>query len=115
MHELSLSESIVKAALAVRGVRSDNLRALNVRVGALSGASTAALASCLSAVLEGNNIRNVKVNIVETPAIMRCRCGRQYETKSLWDGCPACGGFEREMLEGADVTLDSVEVEDGED
>ena len=115
MHELSLSDSLVRVALETPGVREDNLRALNVHVGALSSASASALSFCLALVLEQRGLKDVKVNLVEAPARARCRCGHDYNPKRLWDGCPKCGGFDRETTDGQDVTLDSVEVEDGED
>ena len=115
MHELSLSEGILNAALSAPGVDEARLRALNVKVGALSGTSISALSFCLELVLEQKGLKNVKVNILESPARVRCRCGHEYCPPNLWDGCPECGGFDRQILEGRDVTLDSVEVEDGED
>ena len=115
MHELSLSESMVSAALATPGVRPEGLRSLNVSVGALSSASPAALSFCLELVLEQRGLQGVKVNLREVPARVRCRCGDEHCPENLWDPCPKCGGFDREPIEGHDVVLDSVEVENDQD
>jgi len=106
---------MVSAALATPGVSAQRLRSLSVSVGALSSASASALSFCLELVLEQRGIEGVKVNIREVPARVRCRCGDEHCPENLWDPCPKCGGFDREPIEGHDVILDSVEVEDGED
>ena len=115
MHELSLSESILRAALAAAGERKDHIRALTVKVGALSGASVPTLEFCMELVLEQMGMRGVQVRIEPVPARVRCRCGHDYSPEDLFAGCPSCGEFEREFLDGLDVTLESIEVENGQD
>jgi len=115
MHELTLSEGIVRTVLATPGVREDRLRAVSLKVGALSGASVGALEFCMGLVLEQKGLGAVAVRIEQVPARVRCACGHDYTTESLFAGCPACGGFARDVVEGRDVTIESAEVEDGED
>ena len=115
MHELALSENILGLALATPEAETGRLRALTVKVGALSGASVASLEFCMNIVLEQRAIAGVQVRLVEEPARARCACGKEYAAESLFEGCPACGGFQREIVAGRDVTLQSIEVEDGED
>jgi hydrogenase nickel incorporation protein HypA/HybF len=112
MHELSISESIVRTALETPGASRANLRALTVKVGALSSVSTANLAYCMDLVLEQKGMRSVEVRIEEVPALARCRCGHEYTAESIFLGCPRCGGFDREITGGRDVSLESIEVED---
>lgn len=112
MHELGVSESILRTALGTPGACETNLRALTVKVGVLSSVSTANLAFCMDIVLEQRGIKGVQVRIEEVPALARCRCGHEYSAESLFVGCPACSGFDREIVEGRDVTLQSIEVED---
>jgi len=115
MHELGLSEGILRAALATPRVTRRNLRGLTVKVGALSGASVSALEFCLNVVLEDGDMTDVQVRVEEAPARLRCDCGHEYSPPSIFEGCPKCGGFDREVLDGQDVTLESIEVDDGED
>jgi len=112
MHELSISESILRTALETPGASETNLRALTVKVGALSSVSTANLAYCMDLVLEQRGIRGVQVRIEKVPALARCRCGHEYSADSIFVGCPLCNGFDREIVEGHDVSLESIEVED---
>ena len=115
MHELVLSENILNVALRTPEAGGGRLRAITVKVGALSGASVASLEFCMGIMLEQKGVAGVQVHLVAEPARARCACGEQYAAESLFEGCPACGGFEREIVAGRDVTLESIEVEDGED
>ena len=112
MHELGISESILRTALETPGACESNLRAMRVKVGALSSVSTANLAFCMDLVLEQRGIKGVEVHIEEVQPLARCPCGLEYHPESLFVGCPRCGGFEREIVEGRDVTQESLEVED---
>ena len=115
MHELTLSEGIVRTVLATPGVGKDNLRAVSLKVGALSNVSVSALEFCMQLVLEQQGLEAVGVRIEEVPARLRCACGRRYTAGSLFEPCPACGGTARDVVEGRDVTIESAEVEDGQD
>jgi len=115
MHELGISEGILQAALSAPGATRENVRAFHIRVGALSSASPEALEFCMGLVLEQNGMAEAQVRIETAPARARCECGHEAEIENLFDGCPSCGGFNREILEGQDVTLQSIEVENGED
>lgn len=115
MHELVLSENIIRLALRVPEAGAGRLRAITVTVGALSGASLASLEFCMGIVLEQKGMAGVAVRLVGEPARARCACGEEYAAESLFEGCPACGGFQREIVAGRDVTLQSIEVEDGKD
>ena len=112
MHELSISESILRTALETPGACKTNLCALTVKVGVLSSVSTANLAYCMDLVLEQRGIKGVQVRIEEVPAQARCRCGHEYSAESIFVGCPLCSGFDREIVAGRDVSLESIEVED---
>jgi len=115
MHELSLSESILRTALSAAGSRSDRIRGLTVKVGALSSVSVPTLEFCMGLVLEQEGMEGVAVRVEKVPARAHCSCGHRYVAEDLFAGCPRCGGFERQIVEGEDVTLESIEVEDGED
>lgn len=115
MHELVLSESIVRAALENPDARGRTLRALTVKVGALSSVSVPSLEFCVGLVLEQRGIEGAQVRVEAVPARLRCACGHEYASEDMFCGCPRCGGFEREVLDGQDVTLESIEVEDDQD
>ncbi len=114
MHELMLSEGIVRTVLATPGASRENLRAINIRVGALSSANVEALEFGMKLMLKQEGIEGTEVRITEEPARVRCSCGKEYASESMFDPCPGCGGYERDILEGTEVTVESIEVEDEE-
>jgi len=115
MHELMLSEGIVRAVLSTPGATRENLRTVNIKVGALSSASTELLEFGMGVMLKQEGVEGVEVRIEEVPARVRCKCGNEYASENMFDACPKCGGFNREILAGMEVTVESIEVEDEED
>jgi len=115
MHELALSEQIVRTALRASGARKDSITAIAVQVGALSAVSVSALEFCLRAVLDQHGLKDAEAQIAWVPARVRCECGHCYETEDMFAPCPRCGDYAREVIDGRDVIIQHVEVEDGED
>ncbi len=42
-------------------------------------------------------------------------CDIEYEAKDFYQGCPDCGSISRRILSGREFTVDSVELEEGND
>lgn len=101
--------------LSTPGASRENLRAINIKVGALSSASVEALEFGMKLMLNQEGVEGAEVRIEGVPARVRCNCGKEYEPASMFEPCPECGGFEREILGGKDVTVESIEVEEDEE
>ena len=115
MHELSLAQSIVRSAQSVARQHGRELRGVNLAVGSLSSVSLPTLEFCMRLVLEQEGLEGVSVRVREVRARARCACGEEYVADDLFTGCPRCGGFERDVVDGQDVVVESIEVEDGQD
>ena len=114
MHELTLAESIVSSILRTPGVEANRVRAVAVEVGALAAVNVDSLEFCLRAVLDERGMPQAQAQITSAPAVLRCKCGERFETPDAFAPCPSCGGFEREIQAGTDVTVLHVEVDDEE-
>jgi len=114
MHELALSESIVHTAVRACGGDKARVVAVGIDVGVLSAVAPATLEFCMRLVLDESGMTHTQVRISETPAVARCECGLDFEPGDAFAPCPQCGGFEREIVGGMDVTVRYVEVEDEE-
>lgn len=112
MHELSLSEDMLRTALEAAGGHPGRLAALNVRCGTLSGANAESLRFCLKVLCERRGLCDIKVNVTETPAALQCVCGHSWSAPGIFSGCPCCGGQEHDVTGGMEITLESIEVED---
>ena len=114
MHELALSQTIVDSVLEACPGGAASVRAIAVRVGTLSAVNADSLEFCLGLVLQERGLAAARAEVTWVPARIRCACGQSYETDDMLEGCPKCGGYRREVLDGKDVTVQYVEVEDEE-
>ncbi len=114
MHELSLSQEIVRAALQATDIPRGGISAIGIEVGALSGVNMTSMEFCMRVVLDNEGMEHVQAKIAWVPAKLRCACGSIYKTDDMFAGCPACGGFQREVLSGKDVSIQYVETDDGQ-
>jgi hydrogenase nickel incorporation protein HypA/HybF len=112
VHELALSQDIVKTVLRATDVPEERISGVVVDVGELSSVNVDSLEFCLKLAFEERGMERTAVQIHRTPAEARCRCGATYQPETMFAPCPECGGFDRELLRGMDVTIRYVEVED---
>jgi hydrogenase nickel incorporation protein HypA/HybF len=115
MHELALSESVVRTVLDAVAGASQRVRKIGLEVGALSAVNVSSLEFCMQVVLEQNGMARTQVEIVEVPARVECACGRTYEPADMFSPCPECDGFDRQVVAGNDLTVEYVEVDDEQD
>ena len=117
MHELSISQSIVDLVLAeLSRMEPKPARILSVRVAA--GALRQIVPSCLQDayrfLAEGTAVQGSSLELRALPLKSRCRsCGRESESPGFPGDCPSCGSAEMEITGGAELYVESVEVEDG--
>jgi hydrogenase nickel incorporation protein HypA/HybF len=110
MHELSLSRSILDAALAHADGRS--VVAVDVTVGALRQVVPSSLSFYFEIVSSGTICDGARLRTHLAPARMRCVCGHEWELREPAFRCPRCDGGEVTVLSGEELTVDSIEVEE---
>ena len=115
MHELALSDSIVRTVLDACGTGPEHVRKIGLEVGALSAVNVSSLEFCMQVVLEQSGMKQVAVEIREVRARVECACGRAYEPADMFTPCPDCDGFDRRIVAGNDLTVEYVEVDDEQD
>jgi len=114
MHEASIVESLID--LVRQNVPDPSLvRRVDVCVGLLSGVSPDAMRFYFD--LMRDDALNPRAELVVSlePLQARCEsCGASHSlNEALWI-CPACGAGSLALLNGDELHLRSVEVEDGE-
>jgi hydrogenase nickel incorporation protein HypA/HybF len=117
MHELSIAASIVEAvtesASAYPGAR---VKAVRLRVGALSSVVEDSLQFCWELATEGSPLAGAKLDINKLPVIVHCEaCG----VDSVLDGvqsfrCPRCGEIAADLRQGRELEIESIEIEEPE-
>jgi hydrogenase nickel incorporation protein HypA/HybF len=118
MHELSLAYSLVETAeQAARDARAVKVTAVNLQIGKLSGVVQDALLFSFDIATNGTLLAGAKLNIEELAVIVRCRsCEKlvQIENIQLFR-CPLCQTPTAEIVQGREMQIVSIEIEETED
>lgn len=117
MHELSIASSIVEAvtesAAAYPGARVLEVR---LRVGALASIVEDSLQFCWELATEDSPLAGSVLVINKLPVIVHCgACGRDSELDGVQSfRCMHCGEIAADFLQGRELEIESIEVEDPE-
>ena len=111
MHELSIAEAIVRIADGHAAGRQ--VVKVELKVGHLRQVVPSALAFAFELVAEGTAVAGAELVMEEVPARGRCRaCGAETQLDGFPLQCAACAGFDLELLQGEELLVDSLELED---
>jgi hydrogenase nickel incorporation protein HypA/HybF len=111
MHELAIADSVVRIACAHAGGR--RVTKVDVKVGHLRQVVPSALEFAFGLVAEGTEVEGAELAIEAVPAAGRCRgCGADTPLPELPLRCARCGGFDVEVLQGEELLVDSLEIEE---
>ena len=110
MHEFALAQDIVETISTKVTDDLEKVSHINIDVGVFSGVVVDSLDFGLKIILAEKKIPGVKINIVEVPTIARCECGKEYEIKEIFESCPKCHSFNRKLISGMDIVINSIEL-----
>lgn len=109
MHEVGIVRAALDAAGAACGGR--DVRAVRLRVGALTGVVPAALQHAWAALRTGTACEEAELVIETVPGSCRCAaCDALYASAALLPACPRCGRAPDEVLSGRELELATLEV-----
>ena len=111
MHELAIAESVVQIA----GRHADGRRVTKVylKVGHLRQVVPSALAFSFELVAQGTPIEGAQLEMEEVPATGSCQgCREKSRLESFPLQCKVCGGFDLELLQGEELYVESLELEE---
>jgi hydrogenase nickel incorporation protein HypA/HybF len=112
MHELSIAHSLVELAIeAARDTGLKRVRAVHLKLGALSGVVKEALEFSFDVVIEGTPIEGAKLIVEDVP--VKIFCPRCQDARTLAEPfpmrCPVCRMKTGEVLEGREMELVALE------
>ena len=112
MHEVSLMEQTLAIALENAHSQGGNqIHAVKMRLGAMSGVVPEALEFAFEVVTEGTIAEGAKLEIEIVPVVCHCaHCDANFEPDELFYECPQCGNFSNQILTGREIELTSLEV-----
>ncbi|MCX6582331.1 MAG: hydrogenase maturation nickel metallochaperone HypA [Candidatus Aminicenantes bacterium] len=110
MHEFALATDIIETVSTSVAPDLSKLLGIDIEVGLFSGVVADSLDFGLKTILADKNLPDVKINITEVPTIARCECGNDYSLKEIFENCSLCHSFNRKIISGMDVVIESVEL-----
>ena len=114
MHELSIAISLIDAASEeAERLGAQSVRAVHLRLGALSGVVKEALLSAYELAREGTRLAAATLKVVDVPTVIHCSaCNREWQTESAFDAfCPVCGSPPGKIVSGRELELSALEIE----
>ena len=112
MHELSLMEAVRELALAqARAHGAERIAAITLRIGSLAGVEPEALRFAHEVVMAGTAAEGAALRIQTVPARFACEpCQQPFEAERGDCLCPRCGALSRQLLQGRELELASLEL-----
>ncbi len=115
MHELSIAISLVDlAAEHARQHGGVRLNALHLKLGPLSGVVRDALLFSYDVACNGTTLEGSQLVIEDVPVIVHCQhCEAERELESIQHlCCPVCGKLTPEVVQGRELELVAMEIEE---
>jgi hydrogenase nickel incorporation protein HypA/HybF len=84
-----------------------------LKVGHLRQVVPSALAFSFELVAQGTPVEGAELKVQQVPAAGLCRdCGEETRLEGFPLQCQACGGFDLEILQGEELFVESLEMEE---
>ena len=113
MHELSIMESALQAALShTRQAGAARLHVLRLRIGDLSGVVPEALQFAFEALAQGTEAEGGRLDIERVQARFWCgACQAEFGADNLLAVCPTCSQPSGDLRAGRELEIASLEIE----
>lgn len=114
MHELSLALNIIDIVASRAAAEGGHtITEIEVDVGQLAGVQIDSLEFCFQAARKATPAENAALKIIPIPGKGRCsECRHEFAVAAFFASCPQCGGFAVEILEGKDLKIRSISIEE---
>jgi hydrogenase nickel incorporation protein HypA/HybF len=112
MHELPITEGILKIAVEASGGR--RITAIHLVIGDLASIVDDSVQFYFDIISKGTPAESAILDFQRRPAIVICLdCGQHAEVRApLPPACPHCGGARLRVTGGRELRVDSIEVSD---
>jgi len=113
MHELSIMESALSAALAeARKAGARRILLIRLRIGILSGVVPEALEFAFEALTPGTLAEGAELAIDKVAARFWCAaCAREFQSDDMFTECPGCRQPSGELRAGREMEIASLEID----
>ena len=113
MHELSITESLLKTASDyVQKNKAKRVTALNLVIGELSGIIDESVQFYWDMISENSICEKSILHFDKRQAIMKCMtCDNEFSLDGELSPCPSCSSMDLKFISGNEFLLESIEIE----
>ncbi len=114
MHETGIAMEVLRIAReTAEREGAGRVLAVRLRVGRWSGVEAETLRFALETLADGPLLAGCRAEIEVVEPTFGCpACERTFEGTSYFDPCPHCGAAGGQLLEGDEMTVTEIEVDD---
>lgn len=114
MHELSIAKSIIQ--IIEKSFEADfnkKITKVHLNIGKLSGIEIDALSFGFSVIRKDTIVSEAELDINLIDGLARCKkCNISFELNSYGMPCPICGEYSFDILQGKEMKVTQISVED---
>ena len=111
MHEMSITQGIIDLCLEHAGGR--RILSLDVEIGELSSAVPESVEFCFDVCSKETLLDGARLNIIRVPGTGQClECGKETQLTELYGSCKHCGSCRVTVINGEELRVREIEVED---
>ena len=113
MHEVAVAQRMVEIALRAADENGGGrVVAARLLLGKLTCVDPETLDFAFGVATRGTLAQGCRLEIVRIPARLRCRSCQLEHERDLLEPCPACGAAGGEVLQGRELRLDAIDLEE---
>ena len=114
MHELSVASSIVDLVeQEARKAHAKSVTRVILDIGGMAGIENEALMFAWDMATENTAVQGAVLEIRDLKAMARCAdCDNEFEIESFFTPCPSCKGFHHDIIQGKELKINSILIED---
>ena len=115
MHEMGIANSVLESVRTeAQRFPGRHIYKVGLRIGELAGVDPDAVSFCFEALVRGTELEPLALEIDYRPRRHECVSCRRIYRPSLEDvACPHCGSVNSRFIDGDELELAYLEVEDG--
>jgi hydrogenase nickel incorporation protein HypA/HybF len=113
VHEVAVAQRMVEIALSAADENGGGcIVAARLLLGKLTCVDPETLDFAFGVATRGTLAEGCRLEIVRIPARLRCRSCQLEHERELLEPCPACGAVGGEVLQGRELRLDAIDLEE---
>ena len=113
MHEMSIVSGVLDAVTqSAKEAGAEKVLAITLRIGDMTEVIDEALSFAFEALTEGTMCEGAKLDVIKVAPRSLCfECGEEFDHDRFHRVCPQCGSYETHLLQGRELSIESIEVE----